>query len=275
MGFLALEVPSPKILALLICGTLLIGPTLAWADSYEDDEEEESPTVGPEPDAEDEPDLQAGGLTAPAGLGDRPDPQSKVEQDLARSDRQDSGRGLEFGWLNGEIGFVAADLTVLGGADFLAPGDGSGGVGAVYGAGLGVRVLYFTLGARFRMTDVGAFAAWALGGEAGFKLPLGNLEPYATLGAGYAGVGGLAVSGSNPGGLAGVSGLDLRMGVGADYYFSDYFSLGAQLGGGLLFVSRPAQQAADFPMPPDDRYLSSASAIGAAFSASFLVGFHL
>src|SRR5688572_26905980 len=50
--------------------------------------------------------LEAGGLAPPSGEVPPPaqPPPTSTEQELAEADREDSGRGLEFFWINGEIG---------------------------------------------------------------------------------------------------------------------------------------------------------------------------
>src|SRR5690606_39721722 len=50
------------------------------------------------------------------------------------------------------------------------------GSGLVYGGALGMRVLYFTLGARFRMASMGDLSPWSLLGEGALRIPLGKLR---------------------------------------------------------------------------------------------------
>ena len=116
---------------------------------------------------------------------------TQTEAELDRADKEDSGRGLEFAWLNAELGPQYVGLQALK-ADNLVDGTlvESKGVGMGYGAGLGVRLLAFTFGARFRFGNFSDWQLWTLGAEAGMHIPLGRLEPYFSFGAGYASLGG-------------------------------------------------------------------------------------
>lgn len=205
-----------------------------------DDEEQEGEGKGP---------LQSGGLAAPGTLGDPDDGRSDIEKELERSDEKDAGRGLEFVWLSGEIGFQTLGLATFSGSSGVASEQATGS-GLVYGGALGMRVLYFTLGARFRMASMGDLSPWSLLGEGALRIPLGKLEPYAVLGGGYTKMAGLPDSER-------VGGIDLRLGGGLDYYFSDSFSVGACLTGDVLFLSN-----------------DGASSTGAALTTSLQLGLH-
>ncbi|HEY0469158.1 MAG TPA: hypothetical protein VGC79_33430, partial [Polyangiaceae bacterium] len=137
--------------------------------------------------------LQAGGLKPPEAVQSdaTPIPPSQTEAQLDLADKEDSGRGLEFAWLNAELGPEYVGLQALK-ADNLIDGTlvDSKGLGMGYGAGIGARLLAFTLGARFRFGNFSDWQLWTLGAEAGMHIPLGRLEPYFTFGAGYASLGG-------------------------------------------------------------------------------------
>ena len=83
---------------------------------------------------------------------------------------------------------------------------------------------------------------WTLGVEGGLHMPLGALEPYATVGVGYASVGsmkygtfdamGQATRGS--GDAPSAKGFDARLGIGLDYYLTNMFSVGLNVTGDML-----------------------------------------
>src|SRR6478752_7237334 len=215
--------------------------------------------------------LQAGGLKPPDAVESEPNPTpaSKTEAELDRADKEDSGRGLEFAWLNAEIGPQYVGLQALK-ADNLVDGTlvESKGMGMMYGAGLGARLLAFTLGARFRFGNFSDWQLWTLGAEAGMHIPLGRLEPYFTLGAGYASLGGFkpdAVTPYKPS----AHGFDVRASAGLDYYLSNTFSVGANLSGDLLFLSRSASGAG-----ANAFYAQDGSGIGAGGTLSLVLGLH-
>jgi len=114
--------------------------------------------------------------------------------------------------------------------------------GLLYGAGLGVRLVFITLGARFRLGNFSEWSLWTLNGELGIHIPLGSVEPYFTFGGGYASMG--AFNNKNLGGSlksedVDVKGYDIRGGFGVDVYVSNTFSIGANLTGELLALTRP------------------------------------
>jgi hypothetical protein len=228
--------------------------------------------------------LQAGGLKPPDAVESEPNPTpaTKTEAELDRADKEDSGRGLEFAWLNAEVGPQYVGLQALK-ADNLVDGTlaESKGMGMMYGAGLGARLLAFTLGARFRFGNFSDWQLWTLGAEGGMHIPLGRLEPYFTFGAGYASLGGFkpdAVSAL----ATSAHGLDLRGAVGLDVYLSNTFSIGGNLSGDLLFLSRSAATPVPGPPPANQAqadamtvYARDGSGIGAGGTLSLVLGLHI
>lgn len=223
--------------------------------------------------------LQAGGLKPPDAIESDPNattptPADKTEAQLDRADKEDSGRGLEFAWLNAELGPQYLGLQALK-SDNLVDGSvvESKGLGMTYGAGLGVRLLAFTLGARFRFGNFSDWQLWTLGAEAGMHIPLGRIEPYFTLGAGYASLGGFkpdAVSALKPS----AHGFDLRGSAGLDVYLSNTFSVGANLSGDLLFLSRSASAVPSNSTGASAFYGQDGSGIGVGGTLSLVLGLH-
>ncbi len=227
--------------------------------------------------------LQAGGLKPPEAVqaDSTPSGPAQTEAELDRADKEDSGRGLEFVALNAEVGPEVLGLHTLKNKGLV---DGtlidSKGAGLLVGAGLGVRLLAFTVGARFRFGNFSDWQLWTLGAEAGFHIPLGNLEPYASLGAGYASLGAFdkANSGLTPNAA---HGFYVRPAVGVDYYLSNTFSIGGNLSGDLLFLSRSGGGAV--PLPATARpeqfaanglYAADGSGIGLGGTVSLVLGLH-
>src|SRR5687767_10512869 len=100
--------------------------------------------------------LEAGGLRPP----DAVDPNQQTptdapetpERELEEADKQDSGRGLEWIWLNAEVGVQHLGLQTLKASELVdAELVETTQTGLTYGAGIGVRLLVFTVGARFRL----------------------------------------------------------------------------------------------------------------------------
>lgn len=237
------------------------------------------------------PGLSSGGLAPPPAVESAPveAAPSATEQELARADREDSGRGLEFVWLNAEAGVEHLGLQTFH-ANQLVDADlvESTQTGAVFGAGAGVRLIFLTAGARFRLASFSAWQLWTLNAEFGLRIPLGALEPYFTFGGGYASLGSFD-SGSlgttlSEAGIAksdlSARGFNLRGGAGFDYYLGHTLSIGANLSGDLLFLSRSKVTTSTTPAPGSQAqrlaavYAQDGTSIGGALALTALLGLH-
>ncbi|HEX3777476.1 MAG TPA: outer membrane beta-barrel protein [Polyangiaceae bacterium] len=230
-------------------------------------------------------DLEAGGLKPPAPVANDTDsPPATPEAQLDLADKEDSGRGLSFVWLTADAGGEYLGLHTLKSNQLVDSSEiKSKGLGAVYGAGLGVRLLVFTFGARFRLGNFEDWQVWTLGGEAGLRIPLGSWEPYVTVGAGYASLGdfkGSDVAASLEAEKVKATGLDARAGGGVDYYLTNTLSVGANLTGEVLFLGRAGDINLRAPGPTGSSpvlagvYGSHGSGIGLGAELSAVLGLH-
>src|SRR5262249_49783143 len=85
---------------------------------------------------------------------------------------------------------------------------------------------------------------WTADAEVGFRIPLRRFEPYLTFAGGYANLDGIADRVRGLHGLT-VHGANARMGFGVDWFFARHFSLGANLTGELLAMTRPGVSITD------------------------------
>lgn len=226
--------------------------------------------------------LQAGGLKPPDAVqSDASTAQpNQTEAALDRADKEDSGRGLEFAWLNAELGPEYLGLQTLSAKGLVdSQRIHSKDLGMVYGAGFGMRLLVFTFGARFRFGDFPDWELWTLNAQAGVHIPLGRVEPYVTLGGGYASLGAWNKSkvGSDypfwegfSNDLKNAHGFDARIGAGVDFYLTNTFSIGGNFTGEMLVLSRARSAPAALP---DSVPGGSGIGLGATLSAVF--GLHL
>lgn len=233
--------------------------------------------------------LQAGDLTPPPPMQPEESRGSeRTEQELQEAEQKDSGRGLEFLWLNGEVGYQILGLQTLKANNLVDAGVvKTTQQGLTYGGGVGVRLVFITLGARFRLGTFDAFQMWTLGGELGLRIPLGDLEPYFTFGGGYASMGSFDTANIgqdfNKAGVD-ITGYNLRAGFGLDYYLTPAFSLGANLTGEMLALTRPGvdprQLQAGAGTGPGASasasavYKADGSSIGAATTLTAVIGLH-
>jgi hypothetical protein len=76
------------------------------------------------------------------------------------------------------------------------------------------------------------------------------------------------------------TGLDLRASAGLDVYLTDTFSVGANLAGDVLFLSRSAADPNKLAIPPAQQspasavYSSDGSGIGMGGTLTAVIGFH-
>lgn len=227
--------------------------------------------------------MQAGGLAPPASMpgppppGAQPPPQTETERELANAEKKDSGRGLEFFFVNVETGYEQLSLDSLKSNGLTYGTTKSTDGGLMLGAAAGVRLVILTLGARARL---GKFNQWNVGtinAEAGLHFPFGDLEPYLNFGVGYAFLG--AMDAKTWGVTPSVKGYDVRAGAGLRYYVTPVFSIGGLVTGEILGLSRAGSAAAAASTAGLDAKAQSVakvdgSSVGAAFSASALLGLH-
>lgn len=167
----------------------------------------------------------------------------RTEQQLDQSKQDDAGRRLEWVWIDVQGGFEQLGMQTFNGG---APGFVAGFVrtsssGGCVGVGAGARLLFFTFLARARLGVFDSGLFYRLGGEAGFHIPLGNVEPHLALGLGYAAMGDLhdTVGGAAAEAIA-IHGFYTRATAGLDYYVTPVFSVGGDLSTELLGLTRPA-----------------------------------
>ena len=198
-------------------------------------------------------------------------------------------KGLEWVWANAEAGVELANLRRFdANLDTLTVGlTPSSGVGPAFGVGAGVRFVFVTLGVRGRVgalqSSGGAWQLWTLDAELGIRVPLKRVEPYLTLAAGYTSLGnfGYAVSGLGSG--LDISGANLRLGAGVDFYITRAFSVGGNVSGEMLMLARRSVPLRDLAAAKqigsiDDakaRVLeASGTSFGAALTFSAVAGLH-
>lgn len=257
----------------------------------------QQPAPGQAPPANWGPGMSAGGLAPPPPLtnqnqtpgptgtppnsnGQTP-PSTDFRPELDKSKDKDSGRGLSWFWVDAYGGFEHAGLQTFNKSkkEFAAgivPTVASGGI---VGGGIGAQIFFVTIGVRGRM---GFFDGWQMGrvgGEVGFRFPLGRLEPHFDVGGGYSGLGHLGLEPiSIQGGYA-------RVGGGLDIFPVKVLSIGPALGFDFLGMSRSALTPTEVatlqkkhPEVDDTKAAllqKSGTGLGASFSIVAVIGIHL
>jgi len=177
----------------------------------------------------------------------------------------------ELFYVNGEVGAEYVGLESLHLTRELVPSTtNSSDIGPIVGLGAGFRLVFLTIGPRFRYGQFRDWDLWTLNGELGFRAPLGALEPYLLFSAGFAKVGRLQNNAVR------ITGYDIRLGAGFDYYFGRHFSLGASATGEVLGLTRPGVNLNQSTGSISEDLLQyDGSSVGAAATVSALVGLHL
>jgi hypothetical protein len=227
------------------------------------------------------------GQSAPGYPGQSPPPSA------APDESEDSGLGLEWVYLNAEVGGSYVNMQSFSQSSFGLVKTESGG--PAFGVGAGVRLLFFTLGVRARdlsLSDIGNL--WLLNLEAAFHTRIWRIDPYFGVRGGYNFVGSLSGSsvqvatGGTPSDVS-VHGFNVGPMFGIDFYLAKFISIGADADAQFLFLQRPkpplpcpapltqAQCSQQFTMlPPQQQtlYNNSGSSVGFGFTAAAHVGIH-
>lgn len=234
------------------------------------------------------PPMQAGGLAPPPPMSTPPgQAASPTEQQLDKAKEEDSGRGLTWVWIDAQGGYEHVGLQTFNvdTKNFTAgfvPTTANGGVVA---PGLGLKLLFLTIGARAR---IGFFDSWQLfsvGPELGLHFPLGNFEPHLDFAGGYTALGSFqgAIQGAND--AIHIRGFFARIGAGLDYYVTPAVSLGAAVSWELLGLTRPgvdpstvssiqASSASDAQKAEADALKLQGTSYGSALAITAGVGLH-
>ena len=219
---------------------------------------------------------------APSAFGQ----QNATAAQLQNAERSDSGRGLEIAYAQASVGAAFLGLDTFSNSKLGL--DKTSGGGPVFGLGAGLRLLFFTIGARARLTTLSAYDFWQLDLEAGYHVPIGRWDPYVAVHGGYAfetNASSAQVQGPEGGGAGesdaasqlALHGGEVGVSGGADYYVTPLISVGAEATAELLFLSRPKQTPTNGGVqdgPSQQLYLTSGSSTGLGLSASLHAGIH-
>lgn len=223
--------------------------------------------------------LEAGGLRPPSSTApEAAASESETLRQLERAEHEDAGRGLEFFWVDVEGGYEYLSLQGFR-SNALLDGDAvpDAGSGYALGAGAGVRLIFVTIGGRFRLARLGEWDLYSLDAEIGLHFPFGALEPSFTFAAGYAALGALSADGLTgfDADRVSVSGVNARLGANLDYYVNPLLSFGARGSfEGLALWRGGSEQPVDAPADTAATYRRDGDGIGFGVALSAAVGLH-
>ena len=229
-----------------------------------------------------------------------PPPPQSTEQRLDDSKKEDSGRGLEFLYVNAQAGGVYDALGTF--SNTLQLQNTNAG-GAMVGAEAGVRFVWFTLGARFRYDMLQPFNIWQLNAVVGFHIPAGKWDPYVSVHGGYSAIGsidpnnlqnnsvtpalpctGTGCTTQDAANTLSTKGGNVGFAFGVDYYPVRFFSIGIDGTFEAIFLHRDplalpaaceAIAACVSTADANPYYSQSGDAAGVSVVGSVHIGLHL
>jgi hypothetical protein len=165
----------------------------------------------------------------------------KDSENDGKDKEKDSGRGLEFLWINVEGGVQHLGLQTLSSKGSLVPGIvKTSELGPMTGLGVGVRLFFLTLGLRGRIGIYDEYNYVSLNPEVGLHFKItDNVEFALSLSGGYSALGGFKANNLLDSSVVNVRGFNVRAGLNLDYYFSHFFSLGVMGTAEVLAMTRP------------------------------------
>jgi hypothetical protein len=154
--------------------------------------------------------------------------------------------GSEVLWVDARAGYTFMDMVTFDASNGLLTAGliPTGAGGPSVAMGLGVRLWFVTLGPRVTLAmlhpdDRENFNVWSVDGEIGLRIPLGRVEPHLTFAVGYSALGGIDDAVAPIGDGFDIEGANLRLGLGLDVYITEYLSVGADVTGEVIALSRP------------------------------------
>lgn len=181
---------------------------------------------------------------------------------------------VEWLHLRGGVGFQRVQLHTLFAEDSdttrltadIVPEDMSGPAASL---GIGTRLWIFGLGLTGQVARLSGAAPergtrdvtlWSVDGELSFRSPIGRFVPFVLLGAGYSTFGGLGDMVDGLGRGLDIDGINVRGGLGLEYYLTAALSLHLALESDLLFLARKGVAARDLAEPKEVGTLNEAEA---------------
>ncbi len=207
-----------------------------------------------------------------------------VEKDQKKVDTtrelEDGGLGLEWVYLNADVGAAGTDLASLKSSNWQLQDNSASG--PAFGIGAGVRLIFLSAGFRVRDLQLSSFNLWETDLEAALHFRIWRFDLYLGARGGYAFLGSfsadsLRTSTGSSASTVTVHGWNVGPTLGLDYYITKLVSVGVDTNAEVLFLRRPP-----LPLQPGQTvapqyaslYADSGSSIGAGFVGVAHLGIH-
>jgi len=205
---------------------------------------------------------------------------TETDKDSATRQLEDGGLGLEWLYLNADLGAAYTDLVSLRSSNWQIVDNTA--TGAAFGVGAGVRIVFFSAGIRVRDLEMTSFNMWETDLEAALHFRIWRIDGAIGARGGYAFLGqfspdAIATSATTNASNVTVHGWNVGPTVDLDFYLSKLISIGVDANAELLFLERPplALPAGETVSPAyASLYQDSGSSAGLGFLAMSHVGVH-
>lgn len=196
------------------------------------------------------------------------------------TDIQTGGLGLEWVYLNADMGVAYTDLVSLKASNWALQDNSA--AGPAFGIGAGVRLLFLSLGLRARDLQLSSFNLWETDLEAALHFKIWRVDIALGARGGYAFLGSFSADSlrTSTGSAATdvtVHGWNVGPTLGVDVYLSKLVSVGVDGNAEFLFLERPAiplQAGQSVPKGFEGLYADSGSSVGAGFVGMAHLGIH-
>jgi hypothetical protein len=276
---------TPLVAAAVVAELLLLGAPRAFAQDAAPPPATEAPsssvTVVTPSSADAAP---ASAEAAPAGTApaaNAPAVQTVVveKKDTTRM-LEDGGLGLEWVYLNADVGAAFTDLVSLKSSNWAIQDNSASG--PAFGIAAGVRLIFLSLGLRARDLQLSSFNLWEVDAEAALHFRIWRIDGSIGARGGYAFLGkfsadSLVTSTGSSASNVTVHGWNVGPTVDLDVYITKHISVGVDANAEALFLKRPAlplQPGQTIPPQYQELYADSGSSIGAGFVATAHLGVH-
>jgi hypothetical protein len=193
---------------------------------------------------------------------------------------EDGGLGLEWVYLNADLGAAYTDLVSLKSSNWAIQDSSS--AGPAFGIGAGIRLIFLSLGLRARDLQLSSFNLWEVDAEAALHFRIWRIDGSIGARGGYAFLGKFSAdsletsTGSSASNVT-VHGWNVGPTFDLDVYITKHISVGIDANAEVLFLKRPAlplQPGQTIPQQFQPLYADSGSSVGAGFVGMTHLGVH-
>jgi hypothetical protein len=204
----------------------------------------------------------------------------KVEKKDATRELEDGGLGLEWVYLNADVGAAYTDLISLKSSNWQLQDNSASG--PAFGLAAGVRLVFLSVGIRVRDLQLSSFNLWETDAEAALHFRIWRFDGYIGARGGWAFMGSFSAdslrtsTGSTASNVT-VHGWNVGPTAGLDFYITKRISVGVDGNLEVLFLERPPipLQSGQMVAPQYEAlYQDSGSSVGAGFIAMSHLGVH-